>query len=303
TIFTKKVKPTDDVKFEHLDNNFLDSNEKWTEFIPGDEWRTLNTVDKEIIYNLESNFETKIGDLAIQNGVATQRNNIYSFNALNEDDKYYYFTYKGTEEKIESGITRPFVLPNTQTEYTNLRIIFPYIYDKDTRKSTSITEEEFSSKFPFAYAYLNKHKEELDSRKHDKNMPNWFSYGRSQGINQYGKRLYLPYMANKVKTRISNSADEVFAAGYAIFDDSTEYLLRLAKILESDMFSYYLKMVSKPYSNNYYSTAKNMIKYFSLPSKDELLSIPISCMTENYVEELYGITKTQQEWISRILAI
>ena len=41
--------------------------------------------------------------------------------------------------------------------------------------------------------------------------------------------------------------------------------VRQEKILESQVFNYYVSLISKPYSGNYYSFAKNYIKNFSLP--------------------------------------
>ena len=301
TIFKKDIYKVTETIYRYLKTDYKDSNKIWQDFSGINEWRTIGVDDSNIIKSLEERFSKSIGDLKFQNGIATQRNKIYSFDISTEDDSYFYFNNNNNRVKIERGITRPFILPNKQIKSQNLRIIFPYKFDNKSQKFVSISEREFIEKYPFTYNYLNEYKSELVNRKHDKSMPNWFSYGRSQGINQYGKRLYLPYMANKVYTSISKFDNEVFAAGYAIFDESEDYLIKLSRIIESNIFSYYLKKVSKPYSNNYYSTAKNMIKNFSIPSKEDLQNVKADDMTENFIGNLYGLTQNQISEIERNL--
>lgn len=129
--------------------------------------------------------------------------------------------------------------------------------------------------YPFCLEYLKTFKDELNVRKSDKNMKYWYLYGRSQGLKQYGPRLYIPYMANRVTTSLSTSNDEVFAAGYAIFSSNLLLLSTISKILESKLFSFYISKVSKPYSSGYFSTAKNMIKNLSIPDIKEISNLDV----------------------------
>lgn len=234
----------------------------------GDTWRILRHDDIKIIERLENKFDCKLGDLKFKNGIATQRNKIYSFVYTNEDKNYYYFNQNKSEVKIEKEITKPFITPNQKEYDIKQRIIFPYHYDCND-KAKIIDEETMRIKYPEAYKYLLSHKETLDKRSVDKNIPAWYAYGRSQGLNDRGLRLYLPYIAAKVHTSISKDDEEVFAAGYAIFSDNKDYLAFLGDILSSDLFAFYIKNVSKPYSEGFYSTAKSQIKNFSIPSEIE----------------------------------
>ncbi|MCI7694304.1 class I SAM-dependent DNA methyltransferase [Veillonella caviae] len=264
TIFQKKE--------DSLMNSIYYLNKKksrWDEIYPTNNWITIASDEQEIINKLEHRFMTNLGDLEFRNGIATQRNNIYMFEPIKEERDYYYFFYKGNQWKIEKEITRPFVLPNLSKQ-KRMRIIFPYTFFVKERLVTPIPPTIFAFKYPFAYQYLLHNREELEARKHDKDMEFWYLYGRKQGLKQFGKRLYLPYMANMVRTFLSKSEDEVFAAGYAIFSESEQYLELLAKILESKLFAFYLRKVSKPYEAGYYSTAKNMIRRFSIPHENEI---------------------------------
>lgn len=265
-----------------------------------DTWRILDKVDQNIIKKLECNYDTKLENLNFKNGIATQRNNIYSFVFNSEDDEYYYFKDGEKNIKVEKEVTKKFVTPNQKRSIKNQRIIFPYYYNDDDRKSYVIPEDEMKTKYPFAYEYLASYSYDLKKRAVDKNIPAWYAYGRSQGLNDRGLRLYLPYIASKVHTSLSREVDEMFAAGYAIYNDNKEYLSFLSEILSSDLFAYYISMVSKPYSQGYYSTAKSQVKKFSVPSELEYERIIKSNWNKN-IYELYSLNTSEIKKLSRTL--
>lgn len=256
----QEVLPEIKYKLESLD-------EQWYPVELGDTWRTLNNIELNIIRKLENTHDTKLKNLKFKNGIATQRNNIYSFIYKEEDEDYYYFTKNDNKYKVEKGIVKSFITPNEKFRENHQKIIFPYYLDNSQNKNLLISEEEFKTNYPYAYKYLSYFKDELDKRATDKNITNWYAYGRAQGLNDTGARLYLPYMASKVHSIVSKGHNEVFAAGYAIFYDDLSYLKMLKSILESDIFSFYISKVSKPYSKSYFSTAKNLIQNFSVPSE------------------------------------
>ena len=217
-----------------------------------------------------------------------------------EDDEYYYLKDREKNIKVEKEVTKKFVTPNQKRNIENQRIIFPYYYSYADKKSYIIPEDEMRTKYPFAYGYLASYSHDLKKRAVDKNIPVWYAYGRSQGLNDRGLRLYLPYIASKVHTSFSKEVDEVFAAGYAIYNDNKEYLLFLSEILSSDLFAYYISMVSKPYSQGYYSTAKSQIKNFSVPSEVEYETIIKSNWNKN-IYELYSLNSSEIKKITRTL--
>lgn len=269
---------------------------RWIQIFPEDYWITISDVEQKLIFKLESAFKWKVDDMDFKNGIATQRNSIYMIQPVKEDKEYYYFWHNDYEEKIEKNITRPFVLPNVLNK-KNMRIIYPYIFKQEEDVVEPISPIEMELKYPYAYKYLLSYKAELEKRKHDKNMEFWYLYGRKQGLKQYGKRLYLPYMAKNINTSISVDEDEVFAAGYAIFHESELYLRYIGKILESRLFSFYLKKVSKPYEGGYYSTAKNMIKRFAIPKETEAT---IQLHSNEDIYKLYGLNSEEIELINSL---
>jgi hypothetical protein len=71
--------------------------------------------------------------------------------------------------------------------------------------------------------------------------------------------------------------------GYAIFSDSEKELLILKKLLESEVFDYYMRNTSKPYASGYYSYAKNYVKYFGVCE-----------LSENEKEEVLRLKKDEE---------
>lgn len=302
TCFIKSVNKTIDNNIKSIilnPNNLYDNFDKLItqEVQLQDTWRILDEFDQNIIKKLEYGYNTKLEDLNFKNGIATQRNNIYSFVFDKEDDKYYYFNDSGKNIKIEKEITKKFATPNQKRYLDKQRIIFPYYFNESDKKSYIIPEKQMKEKYPFTYEYLTIYYDDLEKRAVDKNIPAWYAYGRSQGLNDRGARLYLPYIASKVHTSFSTEEDEVFAAGYAIFSDNMEYLSFLSKILSSDLFAYYISMVSKPYSQGYYSTAKSQVKRFSVPSEMEYESYIKNNWNEN-IYELYSLIPSEIRRVS-----
>jgi eco57I restriction endonuclease len=296
TVFRKKIKSGEINRIQFLTNYSEDSTKDdfiWENIEPRDSWQLLSGQNETIIDKLENKFKFKLNDFDFKNGVATQRNSIYIFSYRHQDNKYYYFMKDDYEYKVEKLITRPCVLPNIKKQDPNLRIIFPYEYNTVTQTVCSITPDQMCEQFPYALEYLKVFKDELSLRKVDSKMEYWYLYGRSQGLNQYGPRLYLPYISGQLSTHISNSDDEVFAAGYAIFHENYKVLLSIGRLLESKLFHFYISRVSKPYSSGYYSTAKNMIKNFSVPDIEILKTIDNKSITDELIYNLYGLTQSE----------
>ncbi len=243
----------------------------------------------------------------IKNGLATLSNDVFIFKPVDEDDKYYYHQ-KGKLHKIEKNICRDIIKPNrlkNEMEIPDLKekIIFPYqITDNkintsnDAKKKYNVFDEKyFQDNFPKAYEYLKYNQQQLFDR--DKGKPKkykWFEFGRSQAINDYGKKLLFPYMSSQPYFVYTNQEDLLLYAGYAIFCESERELQILKKILESDVFWYYIKNTSKPYSGNFFALAKNYVKDFSICSltkeEEDFLLITNSIKERNYfLIKKYGI--------------
>lgn len=230
---------------------------------------------KAVISKIESLNNKLFSDFSFSTGIATLKNSVFIFNHSRHDETFFYFIKDDQEFAIEKAICREVINSNkvtTEKEITNLKrkIIFPYYWDQDQNKYKTISQNNFRNNYPRAYGYLLSKKKILANRdRGEGKYEKWFAFGRNQGLNVKGYKLFLPHIAKN--PRFVFSADEklLFCNGEAILSESERELKVLKKILESDIFWFYIKKTSKPYSSGYLSLGKNYIKQFSLPDFTE----------------------------------
>lgn len=302
----KHVKATpEDVKtknlasFSEVEYRLLDTNKGWV--------LNRNNV-LENIKKLESAGEALGNKYIIKNGIATLCNDIFIFKPVDEDEKYYYHQ-NGKLHKIEKAICRDIIKPNrlkTEEEIPKLKekIIFPYqidnrqfnLFQTNNSKYSVLDEQYFQDIYPNAYTYLKYNQEQLLNRDKGKSLKyKWFEFGRSQAINDYGKKLLFPYMSSQPYFVYTDQVDLLIYAGYAIFCDSERELKIVKRILESEVFWYYITKTSKPYSGNFYALAKNYVKDFSIcdltiDEEDFLLTSVSKIERDNFLNEKYRIS-------------
>lgn len=257
------------------------------------EWRFGNRVVDQMIYKIEHQPD-KLDNYNIRNGLATLCNELFFFE-ITEETKYYYVReYNGKKYTIEKDICVDIVKPNIMRSEEDLiekgeKAIYPY------KNGKIIPEISLKSDYPRAYKFLSEYKDKLMSRDKGKidNYPAWYAYGRTQGMNNYGSKVFIPYMADRGVAIISYDPNLLFYCGYAAFSNDANVLKLLKLFIESDVFWFYIKMTSKPYSKGYMALAKNYIKNFGLPhlnkSKINWLFKMNSDARERYIANLYNL--------------
>lgn len=281
---------------ETLDNHSY-SEYKIGAFSNGAPWRMRKDNIDTIIEKLEST-GTPLSKWKIRNGLATLKNDIYFFTPTKEDSIYYYRVYKGVEYRIERKICIKVVKPNiikTEQDLINKSeiAIFPYVLQNNVFEI--IGEEEMMLKYPCTYDFFVNHKAVLKQRDKGKaNYSSWYAYGRTQGMNNFGKKLLIPYIAGKPIAVLALEENLLFYCGYALISENEHELKILKLFLESDAFWYYIYHTSKPYSKGYMALAKNYIVNFSIPSFSEsetkyLLSNPPKKELNQWIWGKYGI--------------
>ena len=233
------------------------------------DWRLLSKKDAENILKIESvgsplhRYVSKF-----VTGIATLNNDLF----LLEDNgkRFIPKIYEGREYLIERGITRKIIKPNRIKDLVALqnnreRIIYPY-FEKGGR--IALLDEKFlRSQYPKAYKYLCVIRDILVQRdKGKKKYQAWYAYGRTQGLNNFGKKIILPMMGNKPSFVMVKDTDSLIYCGYAIYAKQEQDYPLLEKILNSSVMWYYLNKTSKNYSGGFKSFAKNYVKNFSIPS-------------------------------------
>lgn len=257
------------------------------------EWRFGNQEIDQMIYRIEHQPD-RLDNYNIRNGLATLCNELFFFHVVKETKKYYIRNYNGKDYKIEKDICISIAKPNIMRSETDLaqkseKAIYPYIDGK------IIPEGEFKSKYPNTYNFLAEYKSKLLCRDKGKidGYPAWYAYGRTQGMNNQGTKILIPYMADRGVAIISQDYDLLFYCGYAAFSEDINLLKILKIFIESDVFWFYIKMTSKPYSKGYMALAKNYIKNFGIPTlSDEEARHLIKTKSkarEEYIAHLYNL--------------
>jgi len=243
-----------------------------------DGWYLIDKKTRKIISKIEKTGQPLGKEFEIRNGFATLKNNIYVFTPTNETEDFFFFLKDKKEYKIEKGICRNAIKPNTlklesEIEKHTEKLIFPYsitieysdLFDSNKKRLKIIDEKNLKSDYPFTYKYLLNHKKILSERdKGNRDYEEWYAFGRNQALLVSGHKLLLPYITSSPCFVYTGDQDLLFYNGYAIFSDSAEELHILQKILMSSLFWIYIENTSKPYAGSYFSVAKNYIKNFGI---------------------------------------
>ena len=280
--------------------NHTYSEYKTSTFPNGMPWRMRKSEIDSVIEKLESS-GTPLSKWKIRNGLATLKNDIYFFSPAKEDSKYYYRIYDGVEYQIEREICIKVVKPNiikSEHDLTDKTEIAIFPYKLKNNLFAVIDENELMTKYPHTYRFFVNYKDVLQQRdKGTANYPTWYAYGRTQGMNNFGKKLLIPYIAGEPIAVLSLEENLLFYCGYALISEDEQELRILKCFLESDAFWYYIYHTSKPYSKGYMAFAKNYIINFSIPSISEteteyLLSNPPREDLNKWIWNKYGIAVT-----------
>lgn len=272
-------------------------------FPNGAPWRVSDNQNDKIIHKLE-NSGRPLSEWKIRNGLATLKNDVFFFTPAYENEHYYFRIYNDQEYQIEKEVCIKVAKPNIIKNEVELQekletAIFPYEYVDN--KQTIIPESEFAKRYPKAFGFLNDVKADLEKRdKGHGNYPEWYAYGRTQGMNNFGKKLLIPYIAGTPIAVLCEDPNILFYCGYALFSENDSELRILKKFLESSAFWYYIYNTSKPYSKGFMAFAKNYIVKFSIPelTKEEteyLLSEDDKTKINSFVWSKYGLKEIQLE--------
>jgi len=250
---TKKL--ASKLPFKKIRYNILDSKKGW------------NLKDNKTISKIEST-GIPFGEFyQTRHGIATLKNDIYIFRPVDEDENYFYLQ-NGSLYKIEKGICKDIVNSNKLSREVSLnslkeKVIFPY---DQQEKPKLLDENLMKESFPEAYKYLQNKRKILGERDKGKgNYEKWFAFGRTQSLEKIKNKMFFPKYSDRIPNFIINSDDDLlFYNGLAVVGSSETEMEIIKKIMESNIFWYYIKTTSKPYSSDYYSLNGNYIKNFGV---------------------------------------
>jgi hypothetical protein len=274
--------------FNKINYCILDSKKGW------------NLKDNKTISKIEST-GIPFGELyQTRHGIATLKNDIYIFRPVDEDDNFFYLQ-NGSLYRIEKGICKDIVNSNKLSREISLnklkeKVIFPYNQEDKPKLLDEILLKE---KFPEAYKYLQNKRRILEERDKGKgNYENWFAFGRNQSLEKIKNKMFFPKYSDRTPNFIVNSDDDLlFYNGLAVVGRSESEMIIIKKIMESNIFWYYIKTTSKPYSSDYYSLNGNYINNFGVCEltdieKRFLISETDQKILNDFFEEKYALKVT-----------
>lgn len=204
-------------------------------------------------------------------GVQTSADPIYIIHADHEDEFFIYsHDRSGHEFQIEKAILRKSIYDTQLVCYEKIKancyIIFPY--KSENGRPVLYTLAEMTANFPYALAYLNGVREQLDQRNMTtRNDENWFAFGRSQSIKRFlsGEHLVWPVLSTGANY-VYDDEMVVFTGGgngpfYGIEKkaSSHESIFYIQAILNHWLMELLVKSRASIFRGDYYSHGKQFI--------------------------------------------
>ncbi|SDG11657.1 N-6 DNA Methylase [Halorientalis regularis] len=273
-----------------------------------EKWRLLDEEEYQNISIIES--YRRLDEIAnIHTGIATLKDDVYTVFADSTHDGYYTTELDGNEYLIEPDICRELVKISTvdddeELEENKRRIIFPY-QKVSTQVSLDmnghrveydiIPPERLSKQYPKTFEYLEDARDVLATREKGggADYEPWYKYGRKQGIEFTGERLYIPTYSDGPQFMHHSNGEALFCNGYAVFPKREDIEI-LDKVLNSTVMDYYMKKTSKDIQGDYQCYQKNFIRTFSIPDldseeKDFLRTEKEQNQIDEFLIDKYGI--------------
>lgn len=289
TVEYSVLEKTDDIKKELYSAKFnvINCND-----LDIDGWLLLPESSKLKINKIES-FQNKIGDL-IKTGIATLRDKLYIIDKV-QNGKYFK-EFNGKLYEIESSMIRALYKVPEISDVNDIGknkkfIIFPY--DSNSDRPRPIQESILEKKYPLTYRYFISIKSSLDERNKFK-VSAFYEYGRSQGLNNKGKKLMYSQFLDSPKFIYCEDENALICNGFAIYETEKINILCLQKILQSSVMKFYIDNISYSIDGGYKCYQKKYLKNFSYPNL-EAYQIEYILKEENeeflnkYIEKLYGL--------------
>jgi hypothetical protein len=301
-----KVREVNSVKYATKHTGNLD-NEVWV-LVPPD----LNNAYAKICAE-SVKLSDLVGEDNIFNGIQTSANDVYILSPTKEDAKYYYFSKKNIDYKIEKGITKPYFqtssgednLNTYRTFKPNARVIYPY---ENTKKGAEVISlDTIQKKFPLAFDYIQKHKAILNNSKRDiKPEPvtknEWHRFGRQQGLNILGKKekIILGVLSNGDKYAIDNFGTLFTSGGTAGYcaitlPDNFEYsIYYIQAILNSKYVEWFVILTGEIFRGSYFARGTKVLN--NLPIRKIDFTNPADKTLHDKIVELQKeLIKTQDQ--------
>lgn len=291
----KKV--TGEIRYKKLSSikKLTSKRTKKTTYEKLDDYNGWNFQSFKIVNKIENTGQPFAKVFKSSNGIATLKNSVFIIEYDDKDTKYYHLE---DGQKIEKSICVDIFNPNKLIRTDNIdslkkKIIHPYDYSSG--KAVVIPDNIMQKDYPEAYQYLLNHKQTLSTRDKGKGIyPEWYAYGRTQGLDKSSYKLFFPHITPVTPNYTLSEESLLFHNGMALVSENKDHLILAQKIMSSKLFWFYIVNTSKPYGSGYFSLSRNYIKSFGIYDFNEqqieyLLQEDDQNKVDKFLEQLYGI--------------
>lgn len=235
----------------------------------GNSWEFVDSKDDSIV-NTVSSYPVALTDVFdIRYGLATLRDKIFTFRS-SLIDGFYALNHDGIDYLIEKDLVKKCIkVSGLKSEADiaadDLKIIYPYTVDNG--KAVPMTEAFVKSNFPEGFKYLLSVKDELAKRdKGHKTYPEWFSYGRTQGLIPYKTKLLTPLYLIQPRF-MHDDTESLFINGCALIPkpNSGMSLEDAQKFLNSNVVRDFMLATSNPIDGGFVAYQKSQLSRINMP--------------------------------------
>ena len=164
------------------------------------------------------------------------------------------------EPGIVRRVTKASVMKNGKDTMRRV-VVYPYIHGK------LMAEEALQEQYPKAHAYLSSHKKRLLARdKGTFDRAKWYGFGREVSIvSGFGVKLLTSPMNPAPNFQPCPDPDALFYSGYCVKPKKGVSPAALLRELNSESMRQYIRLVSRPFRNGWFSYAKSFIQDYPVP--------------------------------------
>ena len=247
---------------EFVNGNIESVNNIYFDSLGSGDWSFTNPANENFITQIQSGTNYAVKDFfEVQYGFATLRDRIFISKTSILNDELVFFNGVPVEKKILRKIVKASRFKGKVN--INEQIIFPY--ELDNKRYNVIPEHKLANEYPFAYRYLLKNKDELQSRDIEKSAT-WYEFGRSQGVqNIHSEKIVLSTLVKDQIEFHKIPGDVLVYSGLYIIKSRKDVSWSVIEnVLNSPDFNKYIQITGKDFSGGYKSITSKQIKEYKI---------------------------------------
>lgn len=226
------------------------------------DWSFTNIENELFLNQLNDGKNSAIKDFFdVQYGFATLRDKIFIGKTEVYNDELVYFNESLVEKQLLKTVIKGSRFKGKINE--SEKIIFPY--EEINNRYKVIPEQKLKEKYPYAFEYFFKNKEELEKRDMDKGAL-WYEFGRSQGVQTiHNEKIVLSTLVNGQINFYKVPKEVLMYSGLFIIKNKpySDWKL-IEETLSSKEFYKYIRLTGKDFSGGYKSITSKQIKEFKI---------------------------------------